>query len=183
MIKLSQIDEGFLSKTYDRYKNGYERKESKLNSNLYTIEGIDLDLPFLIANEDLIINDQYKFDWNELQSYMETINKYGWRLPTWKEIDSIEKNKDNIVFYIEQQSHDTYIVKVISKSNKENIVFYIQGRYGQSYWCDGDKMRTSIGESFRVHTTRESMFGNHYMSHENTSNGAHIRVRLVKDKK
>lgn len=80
------VNEGFMSKTYDRIKKGEERTEDKIVHNVGQWKEIDLGFPFVIAGECLVVNREGLFEYEELLKYMKVINKTGWRLPTKEDI-------------------------------------------------------------------------------------------------
>ena len=92
MKKLSDINEGFMTRSLNRNKSGEERLEDKIHSNIDKLKGIDIGLPFLISDDILEIDNKEKISFDEYnQKYRSFVEKKGWRLPNRYDILKINK--------------------------------------------------------------------------------------------
>ena len=86
------IKEGLWSKGLERAQSGEERIGDKIDSNINELNGVDLGLPFLIADEDLKVENKDEFTFDEMNHYRKMIEKNGWRIPTIKDLqDNLDK--------------------------------------------------------------------------------------------
>ena len=141
MKKLSQIQEGFLSKTINRSKSGEERIEDKIQTNISEMKEVDMGNPYLnFADIDLEINGENMFTWEEYLKYKKYIESTEWRLPV---VNSLFKNdwyKINRVNYTEEElDNGDRIYSGTSKNTGETLSFLVEDMYlyGQ-YMIDGN---------------------------------------------
>lgn len=73
-------NEGLVNKTLKRIRTGRERIEDVIKTNVDEYEEVDLGLPFVFANVNLIVGGDDTFTFGELMKYMKVIKKTGWRL-------------------------------------------------------------------------------------------------------
>ncbi|MCM1217056.1 MAG: hypothetical protein NC548_21370 [Lachnospiraceae bacterium] len=209
MRKLSQINEGFLSKTLNRAKTGEERNEDKLpQNNIKNLKEVDLGFPIVFANRDLIIGDKTDFTWFEFEEYRKSIENTGWRLPGWDEIIqyflkskySPEELRDDIsINYTYDQFEGTHLV-ITRKSFKDELDIVIFNDCSQSYWSDwsyaydcpntGDKnLDTGTRETARMYRFANPNYAYRnknscqVLTKGNAEKTNKLRIRLVKDKK
>lgn len=178
------INEGFIGKTLNRYKSGEERIEDKVNSNINTLEGIDLGLPFLIADTDLIINDKQSFTYEEMLKHVKFIESKGWRVPTDKDIDKL---RNDIKYDMDYDRRSQYIILTSNETQKEvrfhNDLSYMETQF---YWLyESYKWNEQLGRKI-LHAWFVEIDGYSpekphrigYTDYTSTS----YRIRLIKDK-
>ena len=196
------IEEGFLSKTINRSKTGEIRLEKKLPSNnINQFKEIDLDLPIVFADKDLVINGKDKFTWEEVEDYKEGIHYLGWRLPTWDEVKKYFLKKKSASSYELQddfnikKEYDEYkgdILHIYKLKNQSNQLDIPITTLGQRYWADwSETFDEKLDEDTlkKRDTARAYVFYNPDYVHEkdiifttNEEKKNKIKVRLVKDK-
>ena len=79
MKKLSDINEGFMTRSLNRNKSGEERIESKITSNIGELNEVDLGV-VKISDEDVEINGEEIFTYYDMIKYKPYIEKLGWKI-------------------------------------------------------------------------------------------------------
>ena len=190
------LKEGFLSKTYDRYRTGEDRLEDKIITNISKFKEIDMGFPFVFADIDLEVNGNDKFTWDEIMQYQEQINKTGWRMVGWCEFrDNFMKSRhlpselSNDLTSKYEYELNNFTIYIKSKITKNTLEFFVNNKYGQNYWCIDDYVTTSKYASNNNNTQRvfrvsapEYGYKGMILSCENESVDRKVKVRLVKDK-
>lgn len=173
------------TKLYKRWEGGELRKEDEFRSNTDDLKPVDLgkDFPVLFADADLIVNGADKFTWDEVESMIPKIEKTGWRLPTYAEIQKMfykytqpPTPKDNVVICWEPKKYGV----IHSKENGKMLYFPTDEKYCESYWL-GDLPKNPItARGFEIGDG-----GTYYGCIIRTNNFEKTetcKVRLVKDK-
>ena len=196
MKKLSQINEGFLSKTLSRVKSGEERLEDRIESNIDEFEEIDLGFPFVFADRNLVINGEDKFTWEDFESYRSYIEMQGWRLPNFEELPKCffrSRYPDRLHDYITYK-YDKGKVYFESKKGIDVLEIYIDNPYGQDFWCDWipefDNVENKIKRGVDSQNARgwgvaswRYVQGNNPVDFNNYNKMKKLSIRLIKDKK
>ena len=122
MKKLSDINEGFMTRSLNRNKSGEERLGNKLTTNINELSEVDMgdDYPYVFSDEVLDINGQTTFTFEEISKYRSQFEINGWRLPTYDDIYNqylyIEKN----VVYMELKNTMGGRKRIITWTNTKN---------------------------------------------------------------
>ena len=172
MRKLSEINEGFMTRSLNRNKSGEERLGNRINSNINELESVDLDLDFLIADKDLEVDGKTLFTWDELLKLEKYVKSNGWRIPTRTELDCDGGvNDPEKIEYMYSQPKDMYLISI--KDSKKDLIIKMDDWYGHEFWCIGDDpTRWKISNGRLVQTSIFSEVGGDDKFH----------IRLVKDK-
>lgn len=180
------INEGFIGKTLDRYKTGGKRIEDDVSSNINSLGYVDLGLPFFFADSDLEIEDNDRFNYNEMLEHVEFIKSKGWRVPTKEDIDKLLENIKYEMRYDESKKS----IVVTSDKTKEDVYFPItpfsSGKGDENYW---------LYESYEKHepSKRTFLLGMRVVYDDHPTNKLRItcpysqkqnrnKIRLIKDK-
>ena len=190
------VNEGLWSKTLNRGRKGEERLENRIVLNIKDMKPIDLGEGVLIADIDLTINGEEKFDYYRLQEIKHHIAKTGWRVPKWTELKlTILKTrflppemKDEMIVDTKSVNNGT-MVYLKSKDTNETVEFYLDNPYGQIYWCDYDEADIDRGFDDEHHNARvmqvsdpKYSYNNSLFTFQNNSKDKESKVRLVKDR-
>ena len=111
MKKISEINEGFMTRSLNRHKSGKERLENTPHlptpNNLKDLEPIDIGLDFLIADKPLMIQKEQFFNKiDEMLEYIDEVKKVGWRLPLEKEVNELLKFDHDRVKYDDSRTRE-----------------------------------------------------------------------------
>lgn len=122
---------GILSKTL--------KKDIRLERiNLNGIKFIDLGLPFLIADKDLIIDDSEIFDYKQMNEHRKFIENKGYRIPSIKDLEHVINESFLKYDFIKED----YIVTITSSKTNEQIEFesdYKFAGFEKNYWlCNSE---------------------------------------------
>lgn len=174
----SQMNESLWKSGINRAKTGEERIEDKINSNISSLNGIDLGFNFLIADDTLEIEDERVFTLDDIKKYKDVIAKYGWRLMTVEECQLIAYNSR---FKVENGGkYNTMEFLVIeSKKNKNSVSYNITATGAKKfYWVDPDENSSTKALMFSFdgideHIKAEPTVGRLWHNYE---------IILVKDK-
>lgn len=175
MKKLSQINEGFLSKTINRARTGEDRKEDKIKSNIEQLEPVDLGLPFLIADKDFeldeeVENQNKKFKWSEVEQLKPMFNKHGWRLPTLKELQKYINQ--SFLDYEEVPTKQGAKITIRNIDTHEKLYINPETWFAHLYWCEFEMVwKINIGRN-RINSIFETTPKMYTFNN----------IRLVKDK-
>lgn len=174
------------TKLYKRWNKGNVRKEDEFNSNIYDLHCIDLGSNFniLFADKDLIVNNVDKFTNYELTNFLSKIEKEGWRLPTYAEIQKMfyggtqpPKPNKNLTFdWIPKKYGIVY-----SPENDETITFNTDKKFGEDYWCDPETPNDrATSRGFEV--GEPSSYYGCLIRTNNFNKDEYCKIRLIKDK-
>ena len=137
------INEGLWSKGIERSKSGEERLGDKIDSNINSLEGIDIGLPFLIADMDLEVEGKDTFNFDEMNHYNKSvIEKNGWRIPTIKDL---QNNLDKPFL---KYTYKMGTIELLNKENNNSITFELSIKHPDelSYWLVDSPITGPTGE-------------------------------------
>lgn len=187
MKKLSQINEGFLSKTINRSKTGEARIEDRIDSNISDLKEVDFGLSFVFADKDLLIDGKCIIKYDIIKEHLNGVFKStGWRLPNMDELtDAL--NSVEIEYHTDHTGKNSFrTISGTCKKTGETLSFSdISPVYASPYLidyeqdCDFDKnksVRTWVIGSTDPETTP---FGRFKIGPRTFP----YRIRLIKDKK
>lgn len=170
---------------YKRWNKGKERKEDRFESNISEMKQIDLgsNIPVLFSDRDLIIDGNNKFNYNEIENIITKIEKTGWRLPTYEEIQKIfyrsnqppSPRKDLRYDWIPKVSGEIY-----SLETNETLIFKTDSIFSEQYWCGLENDNSKNARGFVVGDTKD-YFGCMVRTN-NFPKTNHLKIRLIKDK-
>ena len=178
------LNEGLWSKGLERAQSGAEREEVKIHSNIDTLKGIDLGLPFLISDDYLYINGDEKTSFDEYdEKYRTYVESKGWRLPNRDDIGKLKAHtnpfKPQIIF---DATGKNGVKTVYMTGEKTNETVKFNFKDGSIFmWCDyhpkdNEKSKKDpIGELWTC--TRQEI------ERHNGSKSKPQFLRLIKDKK
>ena len=188
MKKLSQINEGMWSKTFDRARTGEVRTEEKIDSNVYTLKEVDLGLPFVFADEDLVIDGKNMHHYKNIKEILPLIKSTGWRLPTYDELKNTNVHnvfKNEIKYETKHDGKNGFrTISGTSTKTEETLSFDdISPTYGEYFILD-DEYDTSKSLHLNVWyigdlDKEDDLFNNFTIA----SIRMIYKVRLIKDKK
>ena len=185
------INEGFWKDGIKRAKDNKERLED-IRTNINKLGTVDINVDVLFADDDLMIDGEYKFDYETFEREYPHIYSKGWRLPTEYEMSKwfnkvphqFNTSKYECIGYTEDKSH--FIIK--SHKTKECLSFPLTERTGiyknivpgaESYWLlpnlntnEQGIMEIRPGDKYDPFRFYVIDYGKHPNS----------RVRLVRDK-
>ena len=172
------INEGLWASGMKRAENGEERLGDMIDSNIKELKPVDLGFDFLFADQNLIIEGNDRFTYNDLKPYLEYIHKHGWRLMTKDEVieaSELTHKHDNILFspYV---GKNTSGIKARLGDETLYLPFIISQRY-TDYLIDGDKLCWRIAKYDKDSHGRFQSCGIGFVHDKRTP-----VVRLVKDK-
>ena len=168
-----------------RAQTGEERIEDKIDSNINSLQGVDVGLPFLIADMDLEVDGKTTFSFDEMKHYKNTIiEKNGWRIPT---IEDLQYNLDKPFLKFTYEDY-TYIELKNTKNNNSVIFDFPKKTINEIlYWLVDSPITGPRGENrerywqmFIRHTFDISVansFPNEIVGDYQDKN-----IRLIKDK-
>lgn len=148
--KMNESVWGNISKRAD---GTMERKED-LVGNLKLLKPIDIGCSVLWADQDLEINSNYFFKFDEIQ---ELIKNSGWRLPTIKDVDNLHR-------HCTHKKYNNYFLEC----GKNSIMF---NRNGMIY-------NTSVSHGNEIVTYRSEYWG---WTSEETGDGSTIHCFIITD--
>lgn len=90
------MSKGFWKSGINRAKSNKERLEDKLNTNIKTLETVDMgsncDINILFADRNLEVDGRTTFTYDEMMSFIPYIKKHGWRIPDADEMHTFFMN-------------------------------------------------------------------------------------------
>lgn len=195
MRKASEIVFELWSKGVERNLTGEDRLEDKHVSNIKDFKEVDLGFPFVFADVDLIVDGNDDFTWYDFENLRSYIEKTGWRLPNFEEINRLffkhssrEITHDYIIFDYERKNG--YDVAHISVKNFPGVLdVNIDNPHATYFWADWSSKQDEINPKADKTTARMWMIRNDkyvrsgdYFSTGNLYKDKQIKIRLVKDK-
>ena len=188
MKKLSKIDESIWADIHKRSNGDAIRKEDEIG-NLHKLNPVDMGGSVYWADADLKYDGKIYFLFDEIK---ELIKNSGWRLPTRKDIDELDRycvlksNKDHLYFTDKSQVltfNRNGMIYNTSVSHGNEVVTYLSEYWG---WTSEEVNAGSTVHCFII-TDNDILYTpltNHYsiMDIIDTDRHAKLCVRLVKDK-
>ena len=184
-IVKSDVNEGLWSKGFERSKTGEERIENKIQTNIETMDVVDIGHPiYVFADKDLEVEGEEMFVYKNYLEVKDYLNSKGWEIPETSDLMSCFV-LDKLDYEVVEHDDDTYTISGTSNKTGETLSFTIDDNYRyMRYMCELPKntkdkyvKSTCIG-SWEI--SRNYKF-NIFSKSSNTV--SLFKIRLVKRKK